>query len=118
MRNFEVKYWHKATYDTLTKFACERNFNFVEPELFAGVCNGKLPQIPAHLMVPCDRDVVEERHSMYEDRAKSQLVAGLCEIQLDFEREHRNSSRAFFHRSRAIEWLRRAVGFLRFKLHF
>jgi hypothetical protein len=118
IRNFEVKYWHRSTYDTLSRFTCERSFNYANPKLFTGVCNGKIPNIDNSLISFTDDNLVLKNKFMYHDEVKPQLIDSTEYNNLDFEFPHRNKNKTFIFRNKYFRFVSTIYQKILFKFYY
>lgn len=118
IRNYEVRYWHKSTYDTLSKFVCESRFNYAHPELFTGVCNGKLPNIDQKFIVETNENLLTENKKMYKNQLKEIIQEGVVQMNLDFEYKHRNKNKSFLLRNKTIRKYKSIFARIWYKLYF
>ena len=93
----------------MTKFTCERNFNYANNELFTGVCNGKLPNIDKSNIIHTNNDIALENKHMFEDIIKPTFKKSINKINLDFEEKHRNKNKSFLFRNKAIQGTKKMI---------
>ena len=118
LRNYEVKYWHKATYDTLSKFSCESKFNYANPELFTGVCNGKLPSVDRDKIVETDQNQQEKHFLMYKEEVQRAILEGVDQFRVNFDYRHRNKNKSFLLRNKTIYKYRVILSYLYNRLKY